>query len=371
MVIYWLLLAASIGIGIPLCKVKHGKLIYCIVFGVALFLVAALRYDVGYDYNLYASWYFDVQSHSIADLAFYKQEKGFFIPMKLLTYISIDYQAMFVVLAFIFAVSIMAYIYFNAEKPYLSVFCFLSFGLFFNSMNFMRQMIAAFIVLYALKYIEKKEPLRFFVLVLFASCFHVSALIMVVFYFLLQIKMNWITLGVYSGLMVLFFLFSTDILKVITKYVYKGYNPESNIEVILGMNPIYAVFFGIFFLAAFLLRKPLVEKDPFNNVLINCMFFTFMFECIGVKHGILARFVILFFIPAIVILVPQVVLMIVEKCEQKLKNRKKGLLLSKTVAVTLFFAICTGMYGYMTLNNYNGVYPYQTIFERPVSDGEE
>ena len=117
MVIYWLLLAASIGIGIPLCKVKHGKLIYCIVFGVALFLVAALRYDVGYDSTQYASWYQKVQVNSFEGLATFQQEKAFLIPMKLLTYLSVDYQLMFVIIAFIFAVSLMTYIYFNAEKP--------------------------------------------------------------------------------------------------------------------------------------------------------------------------------------------------------------------------------------------------------------
>ena len=372
MLIYFLLLIGSMAVGIPLCRVKHGKKIYCVLFGVIFFIVAALRYDVGYDYNLYGNWYVQSQLQSVEDIGAMKQEKGFLIPMKLLSDVFSDYQVMFVLIAAVFAVAVMLYIYHNSEKPYWSVFCFLAFGLFFNSMNFMRQMIAAVIIVYAFRYIKKKQYFRFLIMTLFASVFHVSALIMVVFYFLLRIKMNWISLGVYSAVMLIYMLFSEKLINFITRYVYTGYKLGSNPEITNGVNPIYTVFFGIFFVTAFLLRKRLCKKDSFNNVLINCMFFTFFFECMGIKHGVISRFSVLFFIPAVTVLVPGLVEELLEVCKEKFGKDHKRITISRTAVLALFVSVCTGMYSYMVLNNYNGISPYKTVItERGAENAEQ
>lgn len=359
--VYWLILIGSLAVGIPLCRLKYGRAVYCSAMGLVLFLVSALRASVGYDYNLYGGWYMDAQTSSMEDIMLAKQEKGFFVPMKLISDVNPDYQVMFVVIAFIITAAVMLYIYVYSEKPYLSVFFFLTFGLFFNSMNFMRQMIAAAVLLYAMQYIRKNQFIRFLALVLFASVFHVSALIMLPFYFILRIKMDWLTLGTYTAVTVIFMLFSWDILDFITDYVYKGYDPSRSAEVINGTNPIYAVFFSVFFLLAFLLRKELVKEDSFNNVLLNCMFFTAFFEIIGVRHAILSRFAVLFFIPAVVVLIPRAFLVLLKKCEKLLKGEDKRENALKAVAAVLVFGVCTFMYGYMIENNYNGVSPYRTI----------
>ncbi|MCH5203481.1 MAG: EpsG family protein [Oscillospiraceae bacterium] len=372
MLVYYLLLIGSLAIGIPLCRLKHGKKIYCGLAGVALFLVAALRSGVGYDYNLYGNLFYQYQSESELFLSIHKEEKGFVIPVKYLAYATDDYQIMFVVIAAIITAAVMLYIYFYTEKAYLGVFCFLAFGVFFNSMCFMRQMIAASILLFAMQYIKKKQFYRFAVLVLFASVFHVSALVMLVFYFLLRIKMNWISLGVYSGILVLYFIFSEKALEFITKYVYTGYQLGSNAEITGGITPIYMIFFGIFFVLAFAVRKRLCEKDSFNNVLINCMFFDVFFEAMGAKHAVISRFAILFIIPAITVLVPQVITVYMELCKEKFGKNKKKLMASKAAVLAAFAVFCTGMYTFMIVNNYNGVYPYQTIFsERGTEDAEQ
>ncbi len=362
MLIYWLLLLGSLVIGIPLCRVKYGREIFCGISGVTLFLTAAFRYDVGHDYNLYGSWYMNAQSMSIEEMMFQRPEKGYLIPMKLLSDVFADYQTMFYVVAFILTVGIMLYIYFYSERPYLSVFFFLTFGVFFNSMNFMRQMIAAVIMLYALQYIKKKQFFRFLVLAVFASAFHISAIVLIPFYFIFMIPMNWITLGVYGGVSVLSFAFITPIITFVTKYFYKGYSNLQGAEVANGMNPIYCFFFGLFFLIAFLVRKELIQKDSFNNILLNCAFFNFFFELMGVRHGILSRLSILFIIPAVVILFPRAVVIAAEKAGDLFRGRKNAQTAAKAVTVTLVMGLCVGLYGYMINHDYNGVSPYQTIF---------
>lgn len=370
MIAYWLLLVCSLAAGIPLCRIKRGRGIYCTLMGLAVFFVSAVRANVGYDYNLYGGWFMNIQSMSTEDIMLIKAEKGFAIPMKLISDVTADYQVMFVIIAFIITAAVMLYIFFYSEKPYLSVFAYLSFGLFFNSMNFMRQMIAAAVILYAVQYIRKKQPLRFIVIILFASVFHISALIFIPFYFILRIKMDGLTLGIYSAATVLFLIFSKDILDYITDYVYKGYDPSRNAEMINGTNPIYAVFFSVFFLLGFAVRNELIKDDPFNNVLLNCMFFTAFFEIIGIRHAIISRFAVLFFIPAVVIFVPRVFVELLRKCEKLSRGVKKRAIALKTVTAVLVLGYCTFMYGYMIESNYNGVTPYRTIFSEVAEHSE-
>jgi len=334
--------------------------------GIALFTTAAIRAHVGYDYNLYGCWFVDIISQSVEEIMYIKNEKGFMIPMKLLSDVNTDYHFMFVCIAFVLTIAIMLYIYFYSEKPYLSVFFFLSFGLFFNSMNFMRQMVAACVIMFALQYIKKNQFMRYLALVLFAATFHISALLMIPFYFILRIKMDWLTLGIYSAITVFVLMFSWQIMDFVTDYVYKGYDPSRNVEMMNGTMPEYAIFFAVFFVLAFLLRSDLIKDNPFNNVLLNCLFFTVFFEIIGVKHAIISRFAVLFFIPAFVLLVPKVVCLLIKKCGNLFNGEKTRCNILKTVAIILVFGSSAFMYGYMIQNNYNGVMPYRTIFSEEV-----
>ncbi|MCH5196211.1 MAG: EpsG family protein [Oscillospiraceae bacterium] len=362
MLVYYLLLVGSLAIGIPLCRLKHGKKIYCGLAGAALFLVAAFREGVGFDYYPYTTWFYETTWRSEYELMGYGQEKGFLIPVKFLADATGNHQIMFVVIAAVITAAVMIYIYFYTEKAYISVFCFLAFGVFFNSMCFMRQMIAAAILLFAIRYIKKKQFFRFLALVLFASAFHISALVMVVFYFLLQVKMNWISFGVYSGALVLFLFFSEAAIEFVTQYFYTGYQLGAHPEITIGIGPVYAVFFGILFLLAFAVRKRLCEKDKFNNVFINIMFFVFFFEVMGAKHAVLSRFAGVFIIPAAIVLVPKVIEAYTELCREKFGKDRRKLIISQTAVLTAFAAFSTFVYSYMLVDNYNGVVPYQTVF---------
>lgn len=373
MLVYYALLVGLTVVGIPLCRLKHGKKIYCCLAGLALFAVAAIREGVGYDYNSYGTMFLSSRYRFEFLMRNDKNEKGFLLPLKYLSDFTDYYQILFIIMAAVFAAAVMIYIYLYTEKAYLGVFCFLTFGVFFNTLCFLRQMLAAVVVMYALQYIKKKQFLRFLVLVLFASTFHVSALLMVLFYFILQIKMNWVSLGVYTGGLVLFFIFSEKILGLITKYFYTGYQIGLNVEITTGLTPIYSIFFGIFFALAFAVRKRLCKKNSFNNVYLNCMYFVFFFEAMGVKHAIVSRLSILFIIPATIVLIPEVVTAYIELFKEKFgKNRNKATI-STTVVLTVFATFCTCMYTFMLVKNYNGVMPYQTIFseEGSADDGAD
>ena len=266
-------------------------------------------------------------------------------------------------MAAIITVPLMIHIYRHCEKPYMAVFGFLTLGLYFNSLNFIRQIIAAFIIMLGMRYIESGKFFRFLVLVVLASCFHVSAFMMLIFYFILKIRITPAVLAAYSAISILAFIFSYNILSVITTYVYRSYDPANSIHMTTGLFPIYTIYFGILFIAAFLLRESLTEKNSFNSILINCMFFAVFFEFIGIKHSIVSRPALYFLLPASIELVPQIFDVLLEKCREKFKADKAKLTISKAIVITSLTLLCTGMYEYMIVKGYNGVTPYQTVFD--------
>ena len=366
MLIYYLLLAGSIGLGLVLNrnKFKHGKLFYCIIIGIALFVISAIRSHVGYDYNMYATRFYEMNFSSLDKLSHSERmEKGFIIPIKLLSDLFISYQPMFVAVAFIIAAGVTIYLYRGSEKPWIGVTAFLMLGLYFNSMNFLRQFVAAIVVMYALKYIQKNQFMRYAALILLATCFHISAFIMIPFFFILKIKMEWITLGIYTAILTVSLVFSYPIINLITQYIYKGYDLETNVEIMNGLPIGYTIGFLVFFLLAFLFRKPLVAKNPFHVISINCLYFTVFFEAIGIKHGVVSRFAILFYLVPALVLAPDMVMIILEKTRKFFSGSKVQKTASFAVVSIMLVLSGTIFFQYLLSKNYNGVLPYQTTFQ--------
>ena len=363
MIVYPALLILALAAGIPMCRKKAGSIVYCIIMGTALFAAAALRSSVGYDYNSYAVMYLDYMTFTPDEIAHTRIEKGYALINKLLADYIPDYRIIFVLAAAFFAAVFSVCICRYCKKPYLGFAFLLTFGVYFNSLNFLRQMIAAAIVLYALRYIKRDQFFRYVIIVLFASCFHLSALIMIPFFFILKIRMTPVTLGIYAGITALIMVFSWDILDFVTDYIYKGYDPRTSIHVTSGVDPTFMVFSGIFFIAAFIFRKRLTTEDEDGNMLINCMFFTFLFELLGVKHSILSRFGLFFIIPAALILMPRLFDAVTAWCAERSSGSKRKLTALTAAAVSAFAVVSTAMYGLMIVKNYNGVMPYRTVFD--------
>lgn len=371
MTVYYVLLIGTFALGVPLCKdwglperkVKFLRASYCFIIGSAFFLFSAARKSTGYDYNLYGTWFNQLYFMPYEQLAVWNREKGFTVPVKILQVISENYQIMFAVIALIIAAGIMIFIYKYSVMPHISAIVFITFGFYFISMNFMRQTIAAIVIAYAMKYIRSGQPMRYLVYVILASCLHFSALIMIPFYFILKIKMNWIVLGVCSAASALFFINSEKIILFITEYFYSNYDPIYSVHMTLGLSPVYTVVFGVLFMTAFLLRKPLMKLNGYNGVLINSLFFTVFFEFIGIKHSVISRFILFFAIAPVILLIPDLIIVIKELLKTAFrKNRALGMAVSYSAGL-ICIIICVLLYGFNLETDYNGVVPYKTVWE--------
>jgi hypothetical protein len=91
----------------------------------------------------------------------------------------------------------------------------------------MRQYLAVMIILFALRYIDQNRFFHYLIWILLASTFHVSAMLMIPFYFILKIPMNRIVLAAYSIVGAVLYLFSYQLLDFATRFVYKIYTIDS------------------------------------------------------------------------------------------------------------------------------------------------
>jgi len=81
---------------------------------------------------------------------------------------------------------------FKKYSPYiwLSVLMFITVGQFYTSFNIIRQIIAVAIIFSGSKYLYERNLSKYIFIVLLASTFHKTSIIMILFYFILNFKFN-------------------------------------------------------------------------------------------------------------------------------------------------------------------------------------
>ncbi|MCI7768075.1 MAG: EpsG family protein [Oscillospiraceae bacterium] len=360
MAVYSILFLTALGAGIPMCGLserRDGKApcIYCIIMAVLFTAAASLRYGVGYDYNLYAGWFYDLNFTDFDELRGDRREIGIFLLLKLVNIFSADYAAAFPLISLLIYPPLMLYIFRNSDNPWMSMAAFLGMGLFFNSLNFMRQFIAAVICAFGLQYGVKGSYMRAVLTVLAASAFHRSALFLLPCIFLVSIDWNKLTLTVTAGLSIGAYAFSEPLIRGVTRYVYSNYGIGSR-EMTNGLPIRYAVMFGVLFLAAYALKDRMTGDKRSINMIIWCCYGAFFFELIGSRYAIISRMSLLFFIPGVCLGAPKILMALYSSAIK----RKKNLGAAVMAAVILMM----GNFLFLAEKNYNGVMPYRTIFER-------
>ena len=220
-------------------------------------------------------------------------------------------------------------------------------------------------MLYAMKFVEGKNPLRFFALVLIASAFHWSALIWLVIYFLVKIKPGWIYLGIVAAGTAVFCLISRKLMFwfIDNFKMYDSYNPDTNIEASQGLSPWFSVMFAVIFAVSFLFRKRLADKNPANMIYLNCLMYTVVFEVMGTRHAILSRFALLVYLSPVLYMLPDLVDSVREYIDEKLSGDRR-LKPVRTVTIALGAMFSAACYILLIQNNYNGVNPYVSQFHK-------
>ena len=298
---------------------------------IPLFLIAALRYDVGTDYMYtyvpyfrYLRWGKNLRS----------MEPLYKLINQIVIWLGGSYQWVFVICAAIFCVLVFLHIYRDSPDPLLSIFLLCGLTYYFVSLNATRQMVGCAILLYALRFVEEKRWKPFFLAVVIASGFHISCALFAVVFF--ADKLNIKPIHALALSVILFVLAGPVVRLALTiirstpygKYIGSSFDTDTGGRIILAIQiviltllvwqyqdaPKYQLYFKLHmvntWLAAFAGQIVLIERirwifglativsipmalknirDPrirlFVRLAIIGCFTAYMFIVIGVRNG--------------------------------------------------------------------------------------
>ncbi|MEH7298973.1 EpsG family protein [Neobacillus drentensis] len=219
---------------------------------------------------------------------------GFGILQMILKKYTDDPQILIFTTALITNVLIMIGLFKYSRLVELSTYVYITGGLFIVTMNGIRQCLAAAIIFTATKYLIEGKMIRYILVVIFASFFHQSALILIPIYFLVRYR-AWskatLILLLFSVLIVLCFNeFSKILFSAIqdSQYALYGQFNEG------GANIFRVIVFAVPIVLAFFGREKLREIYPDSDVIINMAIIGLSFMIISIGNWIFARFNIYF-----------------------------------------------------------------------------
>ncbi|MFV2047195.1 EpsG family protein [Metabacillus sp. YM-086] len=273
-----------------LVKMQPNKLMALLSI-IPFILVSGLRNNIG-DTPLYMRTY--ILNDFSWEYVKTQDDIGFAILQMILKSYTNDPQLLIFITAFVTNLLIILVFYKYSRVVELSIFVYITGGLFLVTMNGIRQCLAAAIIFSATKFLIEGNKVKYFLVVIFASFFHQSALILIPVYFLVRFK-PWIkatlVLLFFSILIVLGFnQFSTVLFSAIEDSQYGGYSNFDEgganiIRVFVSAAPLAIAFFG---------REKLREIFPQSDVFVNMALIGLCFMIISTANWIFARFNIYF-----------------------------------------------------------------------------
>lgn len=333
---------------------KNRKLImdYCIIFTILSFVLffGFRAYSVGTDTMNYLQRIFI----KIDNIKFTFVEPLYLILNIVIAKLGGDYTSLLILLGFVMFIPLVISITKLSNKPSISMFLFITLGMFCQSMNAMRQYIALVYILLGLTVLLKYKwgDFAFIGFVVFAILFHKTAIVSLLLIPLKYLKLNWKTLLAALVFMIVALLLAPYIIKLFDSFMntdyYNNYVDRgiggSIIENVITIIVVSAATIGM------LIFKKLINRDDAKKY----DFFVWMFVLFGMTKIIsifsiplIDRVGIYFFI-SIVLIAP-----IILKClPEKLKTATKAIMV---VACSLFFIYLIQIRGAY------GAYPYSFV----------
>lgn len=351
MIIYVLSLLLTLILMSLAIKNKDNKnyKILAILSVIPFLFISAFRYDVGTDYFYrYAPNYVTIANGgNIKNLEF-----TFKILIKICSFFTDSYVALFFVTSAIIIIPIFYLIYKKSKYPLLSIILFIIGGFFFNSLNLVRQYISIVIILCSHSYLLDKKYFKWLLCILLAALFHKSALIGLLLFFLKDkkyFKPQYILL--FSTIIIVFDNYIKDLLVFFisltpySNYVNSIYAKSDIRETIIIAN--FIIYFAMLILYYYKEKEGKINQiDTFymnvqSLAMILCLF--------SIQFNLLYRLVDYFSIFQI-ISIPYMIDL----------NKKYG----AYVLIVIILLYGTSFYHLFIKNNVNEVTPYCFVFDK-------
>ena len=319
---------------------------YNFLFGflfIILFLVSGFRVGSGTDYDSYVSIY-----QSFADGGRYWKvlEPGFESLLLGLNYLSSNPRIFFIFSSFVTLTFIFKGIYYNSRGCIISVVVFFSMYFYFFSFNLIRQFIAiSFFFGFCIPALKNREPIKYFVFVVAASFFHLSAIFMIPFYIILSR-----TYGVIGYIAwVAFFFVGFVLYPYLMDFMfsvagaYRSYSDYSS-----GSSNLF-IFSCLSLIVPILpYFKKFINIDGFNIILFNGVFFSILIAAFS-YHNILFFRLSMYLSVFSILLVPAI-------------GCSFGNFYGRCIYFSFVFLILFSAFYYYLKSNMAGVLPYSFDF---------
>lgn len=367
---------------------KKKNLIFIIISFTQLFLISILRYNIGHDYQMYLEGFIKMGMDGFSNLKYLDWELGFNLYTKIIVFFTRSEKIYFGVTALICLLPPAWFIYKNSKNVWLSTLIYVNLSFFYCTMNFLRQSIAISIMLVSWHFLKKKKFIPFALLIILASTFHTTVLIMLPMYFLVKLKTGIKTVLLYCYGLLFFYISSDGFIDLLTDVFHSEY--KNSVFISEGLPFFYSIIPILILIAVLILNKHLVELNKNNQILINMLYCATFWMVIMSKHSILERISYYPYI-FVIILIPEIVEVFKIKLNKRFYNKEiskfkyKSLISGQEINDTiktklnviaqrkvklatfpLIFAILIILFLYNTFGMYvgengiHGVFPYDT-----------
>ncbi|MBP3597205.1 MAG: EpsG family protein [Clostridia bacterium] len=373
MIVYLIMLLLSIVFIFIAQKSKNKvlKVILYICSILPLFLVSALRYDLGTDYTkTYVSIFRKLSVNKVTkDL-----EISFELLVRACLLISNNPNILFVVTAFITLVLIMITILTKSQNKILSVIIFVLGGFYFETLNLVRQYIAIAIIFLSSQLLLKKRwkyDILFLLIVIFSVTIHFSSIVALVIVLLNKrtfVDYKWL-IPISVGII----MFKSDIVSLLERVIemtkYKKYLDISG--EISYLNIIKNIFLFIVMQYVYNQAKKQNKLENADRFYLNIQGLTLLVVCLGACNFQFSRIAIYFYIFQIMSIPHFITKLSMEPFENLIKKifKKENLKIKLKPFVYIGVVLLFGVNIFYTnvLNNDNEVIPYKTIINKDIT----
>jgi len=282
--------AAPVINGVSMTSISLNK-IFVLGSLLSLALISGLRSNIGDTY--FYKHAFEVNDFTWSQVKT-QENIGFWIFQMILKHFSDDPQILVFITAAITNILII-FVFMKYSRQFeLSTYVYITGGLYLVTMNGIRQSLTAAIIFMATRFIINGNFLAYALIVLFASTFHESALILLPIYFLVRYK-AWsratLMLLIIAVVIVIGFdQFSSILFSSLEDTQYGHYKDFQE----GGANIIRVAVFGAPIIIAFFGREKLREIFPESDYIVNMSLIGLVFMIVSTQNWIFARFSIYF-----------------------------------------------------------------------------
>lgn len=328
---------------------------FSLLASLPIIFISGIRYCVGTDYySIYWRGYEAVADGMVRVVGSeVNMERGFIFLVKTMQVLSKNPVTFFIITSIIIYGSLYISIAFNSISPAMSIAFFLFSGLYFTSLNIVRQFFTIGVAFLLLKCVYKRQLFFFMSGVLFLSTIHMSILIIIPVYWLYNIRLNprnsIFLIGVsFFCSRIIYYIFS--LILVNTRYVYYLDNSlyVKNVDI---SGIIYAMLIT---LVSFFSYRNMVEKyKEKGQFFFNILIVFDVIVLLSTQIELANRIAVFFRFFSIVFSLPMII--------KTFPAHKLVRVFIGASFVLLFLSATIFMYYY---KGNADVFPYQTIFGR-------